>query len=102
LFEKQLEDVIKEFEAALAKSAYDDASDVLKDVDVRDLQTRCLAAIERASGKDSIYSQRAATIDRTNNHNHGKLAEQTGVAKSLLSDIKNGYVRSIEEIIHGD
>lgn len=101
-FEKQLEAIISEYEAARAKSKHDDASDILSDVDVRDLQTRCLAAIERAGGKQSVYCERTAAIDQTNNHTWGHLAEQVGVAKSLLSDIKNGYLKCLEEIIHGD
>lgn len=101
-FEMQLEEVISEHEAATAKSKYDSASDVLSDVDVRDLQTRCLAAIDRAAGKNSVYCQRIAAIEETVNHAWGHLAQHIGVAKSLLSDIRNGYLKSLEEIIHGD
>lgn len=101
-FEAQLEAVVKEYVAARARSSHDDASDVLNDMDVRDLQTRCLAAIERASGKESIYMQRTAAINGMNNHAWGHLAEQIGVARSLLLDIRNGYLKSLEEIIHGD
>ena len=101
-FEIQLFGIIAEYTGARARSRNEDASDVLSDVDVRDLQTRCLAAIERAGGKKSVYFERAVAIDLTNNHAWGHLAEQIGVAKSLLSDIKNGYLKSLEEIIHGD
>jgi hypothetical protein len=101
-FEQQLESIISEYEAARARSKYDDASDVLSDVAVRDLQTRCLAAIERAGGKQSVYCERTAAIEQSMNNMYGHLAEQVGVAKSLLSDIKNGYLKSLEEIIHGD
>ncbi len=101
-FEEQLEAVINEYAAIRSRSRHDDASDVLSDIDVRYLQTRCLAAIERASGKDSIYMQRAIAINGMRNHAWGHLAEQIGVARSLLSDIRNGYLKSLEEIIHGD
>jgi hypothetical protein len=66
------------------------------------LQTQCLAAVERASGRQSIYFERLRSIEQTVNHVWGHLKEQVGVAKSLLSDIKNGYLKSLEEIIHGD
>lgn len=99
-FEVQLESVVNEYASAKARSAHDDASDVLNDTDVRDLQTRCLAAIERASGKASIYYQRAIAINSMNNHAWGHVAEQIGVARSLLSDIRNGYLKSLEEIVH--
>lgn len=101
-FEAQLEAVISEHAEAVSRSKYLDASDVLSDTDVRDLQTRCLAVIQRASGSSSLYFERALAINETNNHIYGHLSEQIGVAKSLLSDIRNGYLRSLEEIIHGD
>jgi hypothetical protein len=101
-FEVQLEAIVNEYAGAKAQSTHDDVSDFLNETDVRDLQTRCLAAIERASGKDSIYSQRARAINSLNNHAWGHLAEQVGVARSLLSDIRNDYLKSLEEIIHAD
>ncbi|WP_218313302.1 hypothetical protein [Alteromonas antoniana] len=101
-FEIQLEGVIKEYSEEIARSKYDDGSDVLSDTDVRDLQTRCLAAIERSAGKSSVYYERVLEINRMNNHIYGHLAENIGVARSLLSDIRNGYMKSLEEIIHGE
>jgi hypothetical protein len=101
-FEKQLEAVITEYESAAALSKYDDASDALSNVQVRDLQTRCLAAIERTIGRNSVYYERATALSETKDHAYGQLAGQIGVAKSLLSDVQNGYLKSLEEIIHGD
>lgn len=101
-FEHQLEAIVNEYAAARSRSRHGDASDVLTDMDVRDLQTRCLAAIERASGKGSIYTQRTIAINGMNNHAWGHLSEQVGVARSLLSDIQNGYLKSLEEIMHGE
>jgi len=101
-FEAQLQAVIDEYEDARNRSKYDDASDVLTDVNVRDLQTRCLAAIERTAGRSSVYYEHAVSIGKTTDHPHGHVAGQIGVAKSLLSDVKNDYLRSLEEIIHAD
>jgi len=101
-FEIQLQAVIDEYEDARSRSRFDDASDVLSDVGVRDLQTRCLAAIERTAGRASIYYERGIAVSQTNDSAHGHIAGQIGVAKSLLSDVKNGYLASLEEIIHGD
>ncbi|MEM7112381.1 MAG: hypothetical protein AAF614_08110 [Chloroflexota bacterium] len=102
IFQKQLKDVVTEYDTVKERSRFDDASDVLSDVQVNDLQTRCLAAIERAAGRKSVYFERAIAILDTNNHSYGHLAGQIGVAKSLLSDLQNGYLKSLEEIIHGD
>jgi len=101
IFEKQLEAVISEYESVLASSKNDDASDVLSDIQVNNLQIRCIAAIERVAGRNSVYYERAVAILKTNNAWEG-LAKQVGVAKSLLSDLKNDYLKSLEEIIHGD
>lgn len=53
-FAKQLESVITEYETARARSRFDDASDVISNVQQRDLQTRCIAAIERSAGRSSV------------------------------------------------
>ena len=60
-----------------------------------------MAAIERIAGRTSAYYERAVTILESTNAWSG-LAGRVGVAKSLLSDIKNDYLKSLEEIIHGD
>lgn len=102
IFAQQLEAVVKEYESARARSRSGDTSDVISEVHVRDLQTRCLAAIERTAGRSSVYYERAMAITDTTDHTWGHLAGQIGVAKSLLSDVQNGYLKSLEEIIHGD
>lgn len=100
-FETQLEALLAEYSDRRANSKWDDGSD-MPESDVRDLQTRCFATIIRAAGKDSIYYEQAIQIGQTADHVHNHLAGQMGAAKSLLSDIKNGYLKSLEEIIHGD
>src|SRR5690606_15046720 len=39
---------------------------------------------------------------KKNEHSHLHLAGQVGVARSLLSDVQNDYLKSLEELIHGD
>jgi hypothetical protein len=100
--ESQLEAVITEHADGLSKSQHSDASDIFSETEIRDLQTRCLAAIQRAGGKDSVYYKNAIEIGGRRTHVYDHVAGQIGVAKSLLSDIRNGYLKSLEEIIHGD
>lgn len=100
-YETQLETLIAEYERRRSTAKYDDSSDIPV-IEIRDLQTRCFAVIQRATGKDSIYFQRATEIGASVDHVHNVVAGQMGVAKSLLSDIKNGFLKSLEEIIHGD
>jgi hypothetical protein len=100
-FEPQLEMLVKEYTDLMSRSKYDDGSDI-GETAIRDLQTRCFAAIQRAAGIDSIYYKKASEIGETNTHVYDHVAGQVGVVKSLLSDIRNGFLKSLEEIIHGD
>ena len=101
-FEAELDGLVQEYAAAREQSQHDDASDVISDVRVRQMQTRCLAAIERASGRGSVYFEQAKAILETPDHSWGHLAGQIGVAESLLHNIRNGYLRTLEELIHGE
>ena len=55
IFIIQLQNVINEYNGYLDKSKYDDGSDVIPNTVVKQLQTRAIASIERASGRGSIY-----------------------------------------------
>jgi hypothetical protein len=64
-----------------------------------------MTVIERATGGNSVYFKQAMSIyNKKPPEAHGwtKLAEQIGVVQSLLINIKKGYLKSLEEIIHGD
>lgn len=100
--EGQLAAIVHEYEAALARSKHDDASDVLALNDVTDLRTRCIAAIVRMSGTDSTYHQVAREYGGRKDNEWNLLKREIGVAKALLHDIQNGYLNTLEEMIHGD
>jgi hypothetical protein len=100
-FDPQLETLVSEYSALLSRCKYDDGSDI-GETNIRDLQTRCFSAIQRASGTDSIYYKKAVEIGETKNNVYDHVAGQIGVVKSLLSDIRSGFLKSLEEIIHGD
>ena len=98
----QLATVVQQYEAALAQSKHDDASDVLGLDEVANLRTRCIAGIVRLSGTDSIYHKTARDIVDRKDHEWNFLKREVGVAKALLHDIENGYLKTLEEMIHGD
>jgi hypothetical protein len=100
-FEPQLELLVSEYADLVSRSKHDDGSDV-GETAIRDLQTRCFAAIQRAAGVDSIYYTKASEIGETSTHVYEHVAGQIGVVKALLSDIRHGFLKSLEEIIHGD
>ena len=98
----QLTDVIEVFETALSASIYGDCSDALTETEVSDLQTRCITAIERASGTNSTYHKLAIQCREQSTYIPLQVQRQIGVAKALLSDIQNDYLKSYEELIHSD
>ncbi len=101
-FKEQLGAIITEYESALSRSAHTDASDVFTLTQITDLQTRCTTAIERATGSSSTYYRKVMEISKEIDHIYGHVAGQIGVAKALLYDIHNNYMKSFEELIHGD
>ncbi len=52
---KQLTNLSNEYKQFRAKSRHNDASDVISNTEVRRLKTQALSAIERATGRTSVY-----------------------------------------------
>jgi len=102
IFVEQLESIISEYNEYLKKSKYDDGSDVISKTQVRQFQTMALAAIERTVGRGSVYYEKANSILTEKDHSYGHLAGVIGVAESLLVDVKAGYLKTFEELIHAD
>ncbi|MDP9194025.1 MAG: hypothetical protein M3P06_20205 [Acidobacteriota bacterium] len=101
-FEEELAKISAEFRAAQAKSHQSDVSDALRVTDVMNLQTRCLAAVERATGKSSVYFKKVSDPHQKPTHEWNRLAAQIGVVESLLHDIRHGFVLSLQELVHGE
>ena len=101
-FETELGSLIDEYESALRLSKYSDGSDVISDVKVREMQTRCLAGIERAVGRGSVYYDQAERVLRGSNNQLGYLAGLIGVVESLLHNMRAGYIHTLEELVHGE
>ena len=102
-FLQQLDEVISAYEDAKRQAREDDFSDFLSEADARALETRCLAAIERASGESSTYVSRArAILQQTKGHPWYFIHSLVGIAKSLRHDLDKDYLKSVEELIHAD
>jgi hypothetical protein len=101
-FEEELDGLIQEHRTALSQSRHEDASDTISEGRVFQLQTRCLAAIERAAGRNSIYFEQAKSLLSTKNHAWGHLLGQIGVVESLLHNMRSGYLKTLEELVHGE
>ena len=102
VFEQQLAAIVSEYEEALASSEHSDASDVLSRTQVYDMRTRCVSAIERASGTTSSYFRSVEEFRKISTSSYDYLAIEIGIARALLSDIRNGYLKSVEELLHSN
>ena len=102
IFEAQLRDVITEHESFISRSQYDDGSDVISKTEITKLNTRCITVVERASGFNSTYSKEVRRFSEESIYTHTNVVNEIGVVKALLFDIQNGYLKGLEEIIHGD
>ncbi len=100
--EAELEKIVSEYRDAQSRSQHSDCSDVIKRVQLNELQTRCIAVVERGAGPTSAYYRQVTGALSVKNHSWNHLAAQVGVVQSLLHDIQNGYLLSLEELIHGE
>ena len=98
-FEEQLSAVINDY-FAVRGDGYDNIYNQFTHRDVVELQTRCIAAIERATGSKSTYYKQVT--ENAFKDIYKNLPRKIGVAKALLYDIQNGYLQNVEEIIHSD
>ncbi len=98
---KQLDDVLALRDEFAKKSEYDDLSD-LKDWDLRRLATAARAAIERITGRNSVYSRQATESMSSKTFFAGQVLMVVGVVESLRFDLKAGYVLTLQEIIHAE
>jgi len=67
-----------------------------------EIYTRANAAIERITPVGSAYRRQAQEIDTQRYPASGKLRDVLGVLQALSADLKAGYLRPFEELIHGE
>lgn len=101
-FEIELQQIVQTYQDALGRSRHDDTSDIFSISQVSGLIARCVAAIERAAGRQSKYSQRIAQVISQQDHDWNKLARAVGVVDALLHDLQHGFTKSFEELLHAD
>ena len=96
VFEQQLAAVVAEYDKRFDQGTTLDASNIAE------LRTRCIAAVGRASGLNSPYYTNILEFGKSSNRDWLCLDREMGVARALLSDIRNDYLRSVEELLHGN
>ena len=96
LFEQQLAEIVAEYDKRLAQKTGLDSGGIAE------LRTRCIAAVERASGSTSPYYMNIVEFGRNDIRDWVCLQKEIGIAKALISDIRNDYLQSVEELLHGN
>jgi hypothetical protein len=97
----QLEAIVAEHEAMVAKSQHNDLSDLPKP-QRQALVTRAVAAVRRIGGQGSVYD---ADVQRNLTQTpalHVHTSSIIGVVQALLFDVKAGYVQSMVELVHSE
>jgi hypothetical protein len=100
-FVQQLDGLINTFNTLSQSSKYDDLSDKPLP-DRQSLVTRTVAAINRISGSNSVYSKEVARTIKNDPDLHIHMTAIIGIAKALREDINDGYINSLIELTHAD
>lgn len=94
--------IASEYYEFKTKSKYDDASDAISGTHAQRLLTRAIAAIERATGKNSVYYEQAIGEFNKKGNAHLRLASIIGIVDAARVDIEAGYLQSFEQLIHSE
>ena len=97
----QLNKIMEEYQSLRSRSQYDDLSG-LPDNEIVRLTTRSRASIERISGKNSAYYRQAEEIIKTGGYQGYVCTQIIGVVDSLKIDVESDFLKSHEELIHGE
>lgn len=98
--EKQLEELLADFEKLVSQSQHDDMSN-LEDHDLYALLARAIAAIRRL-GPTTSYAAEVERILENPKYVGWHVRYITGVARALLHDLKGGYLESVAELVHAN
>jgi len=103
-----MEKLIEQLDALLSKYAdmqkasdHKDLSDLPKS-ERQSLVTRSLAAIHRISGSKSTYSIEIDRIQKDSPQLFRHTSSIMGITQALRDDLKDGYIKSLVEIVHAD
>ena len=96
----QLDQAIALSKEIIANSQYNDLSD-LEEADVHRAISRGRAAVERVSGRDSVYTRQVEEILTEKQFDGVKLRKMLGVVEALRVDAEAGYLQELVELIHG-
>jgi hypothetical protein len=97
----QIDAVLRDYEAARARSGYDGLSD--EGGERAQFITRCTATIARLSPAGSVYRESVErSFENWGQAQHLILPELVGVLMAMRADVEAGYVSTLPELIHGE
>ena len=96
-FKAQLRDIVATYESIDSTHGSEPPGDI-----VASLQARCLAAIERVSGRQSTYLRMAEGIVKEKVTFNYQMTRLVGVVRALLADLDSNYMESVGELLRGD
>lgn len=101
--EAELREIVEEYCEFQANASRDETcvgeADIIQ---INNLNVRCIAAIERGAGRNSIYYRQAVGEPAMHPNTVHNLTGRIGIVQALLHDIQKGYFRSFEDLIHGE
>lgn len=98
----QLQRALDAYAVARTKSQYDDLGD-LGEQETKRISTLLYATIERLTPAGSVYRTSALTIREKYAVNpHATLAHFVGIVEALKSDYEDGYMHSLQELLHAE
>lgn len=100
-FIKQLDEILIEFNGLKSSSRHSDLSD-LPSQQVSMMISKSKAAVERITGNKSEYYKDIEVVLKNNTSYSSDLLFIIGIVTALRSDLNNGYLKSISEIIQSE
>jgi hypothetical protein len=98
---KQVEDIIEEYNSHFKSSKHDDLQGIPENL-IMKFNIRAHAVIKRIAGIKSPYYEHCKKIVDYGGYLGYQAERLIGVLKSLQDDIKAGYLKSHDELIHGE
>lgn len=102
IFTRQITEIIEEYEALAARSRNMDKSDTISSSKRTEMVTKAFGVIARTVGRNSVYWEQATKTQEEQSLYQDKVGDVVGVLRSLRHDLEAGYLKSFEELVHGE
>lgn len=100
----RINDVLAKARSLISSAKYDDLSDLGENWKTDEIATLMISTIDACAPLGSIYSQRTKSLhgNFSSRNTYEALRPLFGTLTSLQHEYEQGYMRTIEELIHAD